>query len=388
MAIINIVQPETKRLLIATTDESDPINTTALIVNDNFTQAVSVIAIDRGIPGPPGSGLPGPRGDKGEKGDSIMGPPGPSGERGPPGSGLSVLNISDFINTIYLSGTQSNLNIAGAGGTSVSINPSSNSISISSPAVVGVYAPVSHFHNVNQIINFNEGVDDRVYSLLQAGSQIELSYADEDFNKLLIAVTGLDIGTYTQAHSSILDSISDTSVFSGAMLYGNATGGFDLIQATTQAVRFLNDATPEDQRSTLGLGSISTYNSGDFAKIDGGNNFTGTQSLGDGQLNRFSASVNTQTANNYTISQTDNGKIVALNRNNSAINVSFDNSLSNGFNCLVVQLGSGQVRFSGSILNRYSHTKLVGQYSIATVVKIASNTLILSGDTTFLNSGP
>jgi hypothetical protein len=138
----------------------------------------------------------------------------------------------------------------------------------------------------------------------------------------------------------------------------------------------------------LGLGSISTYDSVDFAKIIGGNTFTGTQSLGDGELNRFSASINYQNTSPYIIQQSDNGKIIALQNNNSPIYIDFNNGINNGFNCLVVQLGSGQVRFSGSVYNRYEHSKLVGQYSIATLIKIAPDVIILSGDTTTLNSGP
>jgi hypothetical protein len=299
-----------------------------------------------------------------------------------------VLKLTDFINTISLSGVSDTLRIAGNNGTSIALDSNSNTLTISSPNIVGIYAPVSHQHNVAQITNFNEGVDDRVYNLLESGDYISLSYNDDDFNKLLISVSGLDIGTDVQAHSSALDSISSLSIYSGAMLYGNSNTGFRLITATSQAVKLLNDGTAQEQRDTLGLGSSSIYDQSYFAKINGGNSFTGTQSLGDGELNRFSASINYQTTNNYIVEQNDNGKIVALDHNDSFINVSFSNNITNGFNCLVAQLGSGQVRFSGTVLNRYNHTKLVGQYSIATIVKIATAKLLLSGDTTALNSGP
>jgi hypothetical protein len=43
------------------------------------------------------------------------------------------------------------------------------------------------------------------------------------------------------------------------------------------------------------------------------------------------------------------------------------------------------MRFQDSIYNRLGHTKLVGKYSVATVVKTANNTIILSGDTTAAN---
>jgi len=388
MPTINVITPENKLLIINTTESSEDVRSSTVNINDNFTRTIAIVDIERGLQGPPGSGLPGPQGDKGEKGDkgdSIVGPIGPMG---PPGSGISVLKLTDFINTISLSGISDTLRIAGNNGTSIALDSNSNTLTISSPNIVGIYAPVSHQHNVAQITNFNEGVDDRVYNLLESGDYISLSYHDDDFNKLLISVSGLDIGTDVQAHSSALDSISSLSIYSGAMLYGNSNTGFRLITATSQAVKLLNDGTAQEQRNTLGLGSSAIYDQSYFAKINGGNSFTGTQSLGDGELNRFSASINYQTTNNYIVEQNDNGKIIALDHNDSFINVSFSNNITNGFNCLVAQLGSGQVRFSGTILNRYNHTKLVGQYSIATIVKIATAKLLLSGDTTALNSGP
>ena len=388
MAIINIVEPITQKIIVNQTENTDDIRASTVSITDNFTNTVSIVSIERGIQGPPGSGLPGPQGPKGDTGIGITGPVGPSGEQGPPGSGISVLRISDLINTIALSGTESSFTLSGQSGTSVLVDNNNKSITISSPNTVGVYAPISHSHTASNIVNLSESIDDRVYDLLKTGNNISLNYRDQDFNDLLISVTGLTIGDDVQAHDALLDNLSSLSVYSGAMLYGNGTGGFNLIQATTQATRLLNDASAADQRNTLGLGSISTYDSSDFAKIVGGNSFTGTQSLGDGELNRFSASINYQTTDSYTVQQSDNGKIIALQDNDSPINVSFNNSINNGFNCLVVQLGSGQVRFSGSIYNRYDHSKLVGQYSIATIIKIASNVLILSGDTTALNSGP
>lgn len=389
MAIINIIQPENKSVRITQSLDGQVADSYTVNITDNFTQAIAVISVEKGPqgpPGPPGLGIPGPSGEKGDRGD--IGPIGPSGERGLPGSGISIINLQYSDQIISLSGQDESLNIVPSGGSSISLNPSSKTLTIGSPNVIGVYAPISHSHNTSQINNLDEAIDDRVNNLLNAGQSIRLEYDDNDLNRLTISVTGLLPNQDIQAHSNVLDNIGGLSVYSGAMLYGNTTGGFNLIQATTQATRFLNDTNAEQQRNTLGLGSISTYGTGDFARIVGGNSFTGTQSLGDGELNRFSATINNQTTNNYIIQQSDNGKVVTLNYNSSAVNVSFNNNITPGFNCLIVQLGSGQVRFSGQIYNRYSHTKLVGQYSIATAVKISSDMMLLSGDTTLANSGP
>lgn len=388
MAIISITTPETKRLLInQSLDEDDIRNSIVNIRSDAHN--VSIIDVERGIPGPPGPqgppgiGLVGPSGAVGPSGGI-----GPSGERGPPGSGISVLNFTNTLNTISISGFSSTIQFSGNGGTSVNLNPSTNLVTISSPNTVGVYSLINHSHTSSSITNFSESVDDRVAELLKPGAYISLSYDDQDFNSLTVSTTGLNIGQHIQAFSPILNSISALSISSGSILYGNNLGLFGKIQITNQAVKFLNDGNAQEQRNTLELGSIATYGTGDFARIVGGNNFTGSQSFGDGAINRFSATVNNQTNNTYIIQQSDNGKVLTFENNNSAINVGINTNIAAGFNCLVVQLGSGQVRFSGSVVNRYNHSKLVGQFSIATLVKINSSIIILSGDTTSSNSGP
>ena len=152
----------------------------------------------------------------------------------------------------------------------------------------------------------------------------------------------------------------------------------------------MNDPDAEAQRTTLGLGSIAVHNSGSFAILNGSNSFNGTQTFNDGQINRFSATTNTQTSSTYEIVQTDNGKVITFDFDSAPVNLSIDSSITAGFNCLLVQLGSGQVRFTGvnAVVNRYQHTKLVGQFSVATLVKISNSVTILSGDTTKDNSGP
>ena len=59
--------------------------------------------------------------------------------------------------------------------------------------------------------------------------------------------------------------------------------------------------------------------------------------------------------------------------------------MGDGFNCLVVQKGAGQVTLSAAsgvtIVNRSSETKTAGQYAILSVVNIGSDTFIISGDT-------
>ena len=96
----------------------------------------------------------------------------------------------------------------------------------------------------------------------------------------------------------------------------------------------------------------------------------------------FSASTNDQTGTTYTVAASDNGKVVVLD-NASAITVDVDTGLPAGFNCSFVQKGAGQVSFAGTatLNNRQSHTKINGQYGVASIVAYATDTYILAGDT-------
>ena len=99
-------------------------------------------------------------------------------------------------------------------------------------------------------------------------------------------------------------------------------------------------------------------------------------------LSNFSSVMNDQSSN-YTLTNSDNGKVITFN---SATTVTLTvPSLSVGFNCLIIQKGAGQVILSASgstIYNRYNYTKTAGQYAIATLVSIASGIYVSSGDMT------
>lgn len=383
MATINIL-PQSINHKITINDATDPASISTNLIIKIEEPVIANIVANVGVQGPPGSGLPGPKGDTG--GAGPVGPPGPSGlpgERGLTGSGVASLTITDNTNSFLIDDSSSTITFIGGQGIDLDIDNINESITISNTLV-------GHQHISTDIQNFSEAVDDRVSQLLQPGQNIGLNYQDPDFNSLIISVTGLTINEDVQQYSPILQDIANLSITSGKILYTNANNDFELITLSNTSKNLLNDPDAATQRNTLGLGSIAIYDSGVFAVKQGGNTFTGTQSFGDGQINRFSATVHNKGLSAYEIIQSDNGKILTFDYNLSSINVTINPTIQAGFNCLVVQLGSGQVRFDTSVKNRYDHSKLVGQYSIATLVKISDSPsiIILSGDTTNDNSGP
>ena len=135
-------------------------------------------------------------------------------------------------------------------------------------------------------------------------------------------------------------------------------------------------------RTNLGLGDAATKTVG-TADTNVLAVSSGTVDLGGNKLEDFDASINDQTGTTYTLVAGDNGKVVVLN-NASAVTVTVPSGLGVGFNCSFVQKGAGQVSFSASgttINNRQSHTKINGQYGVASIVAYVADTFVLAGDT-------
>jgi hypothetical protein len=105
--------------------------------------------------------------------------------------------------------------------------------------------------------------------------------------------------------------------------------------------------------------------------------------LGSGRyLVTTTAAVNVQTGTSYTLLPSDSGKIITLN-NGSGITLTVPAGLGAGFNCLIVQLGAGQVTPTASsttLHNRQSFTKTAGQYAVATLAAYIADTFVLGGD--------
>lgn len=76
---------------------------------------------------------------------------------------------------------------------------------------------------------------------------------------------------------------------------------------------------------------------------------------------------NAQTGTSYTVQSSDNGKVIDLT-NAGAITVTFPNSLTTTFSCLLCQGGAGQVTFAvaggGFLRQRQGFTKTAGQYAV------------------------
>lgn len=124
-------------------------------------------------------------------------------------------------------------------------------------------------------------------------------------------------------------------------------------------------------------GNDISYTSGNISttgNLTGGNTSSST-------ISGFGANFNAQTGTSYTLTTADNGRIISFN-NNSPITLTVP-SLFQGFNCMILQLGSGQVTISGSgttISNRSGFNRTAGTNAIATIIATSSTNFIVSGD--------
>jgi hypothetical protein len=120
----------------------------------------------------------------------------------------------------------------------------------------------------------------------------------------------------------------------------------------------------------------------DIAYTAGNVSTTGTLTGGNSSassLSGFGANINTQSGTTYTIDATDNGKVIQTT-GASAITITIPNGLPTGFNCTIVQMGAGQITFSGTYLNRTGFTKTASQYSVVSILHLGSNSILVTGE--------
>ena len=136
-------------------------------------------------------------------------------------------------------------------------------------------------------------------------------------------------------------------------------------------------ASPTWTRVTMDwvrTGNDIAYTAGNVSttgNLTGGNASTST-------ISGFAANVATITGA-YSITAADNGKIIQ-STSASALTLTIPAGLPTGFNCTVVQMGAGQITFSGTYVNRTGFNKTASQYSVVSILHLGSNSIIVTGE--------
>jgi hypothetical protein len=199
----------------------------------------------------------------------------------------------------------------------------------------------------------------------------------------ILAIVDDTVGTATTKKVTVTNLMGQAPVQSVNSATGTVVLDADDISDASTTNKFVTAA------DITNLGNLSGTNTGDqdlssyLQSVSAGDltdgNFDGKSIRGfDGFINSvFGTTVS------LTLNSTHNGTVVSIDSTNAAT-VTVPSGLGAGFNCSFVQKGAGQVSFSASgttINNRQSHTKINGQYGVASIVAYAADTFVLAGDT-------
>lgn len=206
------------------------------------------------------------------------------------------------------------------------------------------------------------------------------------FSNKLLSQTG--IGTTTPSASAKLEiAATDKGLLIPRMTLtqrGNIASPANglLVYQTDGVVGFyVNTGTTVSPVWTrINMDWVKTGN--DIAYTTGNVSTTGTLTGGNSStssLSGFGANINTQAGTSYTIDATDNGKVIQTT-GATAISIAIPAGLPTGFNCTVVQMGAGQITFTGTYLNRAGFTKSASQYSIVSILHLGSNNYLVTGE--------
>jgi hypothetical protein len=209
-----------------------------------------------------------------------------------------------------------------------------------------------------------------IVNLLQLNAQTGIGTTTPNASaKLEIAATdkGLLIPRMTKAQR---EAITLSSAANGLMVYQtDDLTGFYVNTSTTTTVAWTR-VNSNWNRSGTDI-SYTTGNVSTTGNLTGGNAGTST-------ISGFGANVATISAG-YNLSASDNGKIIQ-STSASAITVTIPTGLPTGFNCTIVQMGAGQITFSGTYLNRSGFTKTASQYAVVSIMHLGSNSIIVAGE--------
>jgi hypothetical protein len=193
-------------------------------------------------------------------------------------------------------------------------------------------------------------------------------------------LTSDDLNFYTAGVATADAAVPEAVVTAKAdLLVGASSGVVDNLAVGTNGQVLTADATQTLGMRWSAIIPSQTGNAGKYLKTDG------TSTSWETAVSTLDLTLNAQTGTTYTLISSDVNKLVTLN-NASAITVTVPSAVfTAGQQINLLQLGAGQVTFQGngtSTIVSNPGVKTRAQYSIATLVCIATNTFLLTGDIT------
>jgi len=244
----------------------------------------------------------------------------------------------------------------------------------------------------SQLPDISEITSDTMNDVLVAGSGITKNY-DDNGNTITLSV---DV--------SILDEMSQDAIDAALVAGTGLTKNYDdnantitlAVDTTVVATKAeLAEVAQDSINDALiaGTGITKSYDdNGNTITVSINSNvvttLTDTQTLTNKVLTSpvINLSLNAQTGTSYTLVLLDNGKVVTFdNADPITVSVPVNDSVAYpiGSQINLAQIGAGQVTVQGGIdvtVNGTPGLSFRGQYSLATLIKVDTNSWILAGD--------
>ena len=378
--------------------------------NQAFTAVpFAMFAANSGTAGPAGpSGPIGPLGPMGPRGD--MGPPGPIGLRGPTGP-MGPRGIAGAQGPAGNNGATGETGLQGPIGLTGPIGPQGPGGNDGATGATGPQGPIGLTGAVGP--QGPIGLTGPIGPQGPAGNDGAVGATGQQGPIGLTGATGPQgpigpqglvgndgpqgpAGPAGATGSSGIVNLT-TSGTSGAATYDSGTGTLN-IPSYTSGVSSLGSigASPSANGASIS-GTILTLQPA--SATYGGIVTTGTQTFAGGKIFTGDVQVSGNLTGNagltadinadLTITASNasnyNGKLILCNPT-SPITLTFDASLPNGFNCMVIQKSAdaNTITLAGgtgvTLRNRNSYTATAGSYAMATIVHIGNNILVTGGD--------
>lgn len=252
--------------------------------------------------------------------------------------------------------------------------------------------------SVNQVLDFGLGT---TYGWIQ--SRDKTSYGT-NYNLLLNPNgSAIGIGTYSPTSTLTVGNSSGTvsgEITSNPQATTNEGGQITLKKSLTGStldwtidqygtsasnarLRLFSGTTESNGINILENGNVGFGTSSPSSRVtvsgDVGvsGNLTGGN-VATSKLSGFVSNLSTESASR-NLALADNGNILRFTATTGVTLTLPSSGIPEGFNCMVLQGGSGQITFSGTFYNRNSFTKTAGQYSIVTIL-YAGGVYIVSGE--------
>jgi len=234
----------------------------------------------------------------------------------------------------------------------------------------------------NTTANSNTAVGHASSYLLNSG-QNNVSLGYESSKSMTSANQNVIIGAGANPSA---ETGTSNQVVVGYTATGQANNSVTLGNADVTAVYMA-----QDQGATVYAAGVDISGSGGLIlendetitnSTDGTILINGKADFNDNALTGYGADLQTESGTSKTLAAADNGTIIVCS-SSSAVTITVPASLPSGFNCMIIQNGSGQVSLSASstTLNNRNGSKTAGQYAILTLVHLGSDVFVVSGDT-------